>query len=244
MREQEIFERNYKGYKLVAIQQAPEHTEPPMVFDDFEANYPNVIIMGNRHFKYFGVESWFERIWEYFEYAKDTITDINNGVDDCYDSVEDYLNDYFPNMKGNGGKYEPERVETLVKILEKSYMCKRADFDSCLCQVISVMFDKNWEHTTLRGCCQGDWQDCYYCTEDNDEDIIEALEAYYFNTGDEYKVHFVDENGNIDEDECEYDYVYKYPEEKQLADNYGCKVEEIKFFKHNGYYKISNYEDE
>lgn len=244
MRKQEIFERNYKGYKLVAIQQAPEYTEPPLIFDYFEANYPNVIVMGNRDYKYYGVEPWFEKVWEYLEYAKDTITDINNGVDDCYDAVEDYLNDYFPNMKDGGGKYEQERADKLIKALEESYMCKRADFDACLCKILTIMFDKEWDYRTLRGVCQRDWQGCYYCTEDNNDDIIDALEAYYFNTGNEYQVYFVDENGNIDEDEYEYDYVYKYPEEQQLADNYGCKVTDIKFFKHSGYIRISKYEED
>lgn len=241
MKQQEIFARNYKGYKAVAIQQSPEYTAPPEVFDEFEFHYPNVIIMGNREYKYFGVERWFEIVWEYFEYAKDTITDIRNGVDDCYDSIEDYLNDYFPNMKSDGGKYESERAEKLIKALEESYMCKRSDFDDCLCNILTIMFDKEWDYRTLRGCVQRDWQGCYYRVDDNSEDVIDALEAYYFNTGNEYQVFPVDEDGNIDEDEYEYDYVYKWPEEKQLADNYGCKVEEIKFFRHNGYYRESKY---
>lgn len=58
-----------------------------------------------------------------------------------------------------------------------------------ICATLQALFNKRYEVTVLRGCCQDDWMTCYYAIDDIQYDYIRYIEAVMFNTGFEIMIH-------------------------------------------------------
>lgn len=61
--------------------------------------------------------------------------------------------------------------------------------DAIICATLQALFNKRYEVTVLRGCCQDDWMTCYYAIDDIQYDYIRYIEAVMFNTGFEIMIH-------------------------------------------------------
>lgn len=63
-----------------------------------------------------------------------------------------------------------------------------ADEEDAICEMLELMTGQAWETTTIRGCCQGDWQTMFYPA-DWTRESVEQFEIEYFNTGSEWTIH-------------------------------------------------------
>ena len=68
----------------------------------------------------------------------------------------------------------------------------RFDGEKRILRALHIVTGKRYDVRTIRGCCQGDWQDIYFPVDDYTRDALDILEADYFNTGTEW---IVDVNG-------------------------------------------------
>ena len=64
----------------------------------------------------------------------------------------------------------------------------RFDGEKRILRALHIVTGKRYETRTIRGCCQGDWQDIYYPVDDYTRAALDILEADYFNTGTEWIV--------------------------------------------------------
>lgn len=113
---------------------------------------------------------------------------------------------------------------------------------------VSRIMGEPYKQVTIRGCCQGDWQELY-CPASWTREQVQAFEAEYFNTGTEW---LVAEEASEDDDEstspqdvdtCSY-YDPMNDEEAfraMLAQEYGLDVSQVVLYAHDGYQKKARY---
>lgn len=105
---------------------------------------------------------------------------------------------------------------------------------------VSRIMGEPYKQVTIRGCCQGDWQELY-CPESWTREQVQVFEAEYFNTGTEWLV--AEEASEEDVDTCAY---YDTNNDNDaframLAQEYGLDVSQVVLCAHDGYQKIARY---
>lgn len=160
--------------KIYAKQVPPEYQESPLFFGDWPEN---VFVFGNRHY-----QSHAERL-EDIKRALEDISDVCDGY-----SYTNNLLDVIPD-RDDGREYtRPERLQ-LVRLAKNytEYSNSSDDENEILCDVLELITGRAWEYSTLRGCCQGDWQEIIYPAEYGRE-WLRNFETEYFNTGAEWRI--------------------------------------------------------
>lgn len=111
---------------------------------------------------------------------------------------------------------------------------------------VSRIMGEPYERTTIRGCCQGDWQRLY-CPASWKREQVQAFEAEYFNTGTEWLVaeeaSEEEPDGPEEVDTCSY-YDTANDEEAfraMLAREYGLDVSQVVLYAHDGYSRKARY---
>jgi hypothetical protein len=224
--------------KIYAKQVPPEYQESPLyAFDEWPEN---VYVFGNNRLN---------------EHA-DELRDIGRDLERIAETFEDIQHGYLPNEnlhavlwyhlpRGDGRGYSrAERLE-LVK-LARDYCEYGSDEDGILCRVLELITGREWENTTIRGCCQGDWQDIIYPAEYGRE-WLEAFEAEYFNTGTEWIIHDSDDEPEEPEDICGFSvYVTGWRDEdvrRTIADAAGGKPEDVILWEFDGWSRSASYKE-
>ena len=64
----------------------------------------------------------------------------------------------------------------------------RFDGEKRVLRALHIVTGKRYDVRTIRGCCQGDWQNVYFPVDDYTPAALDILEADYFNTGSEWIV--------------------------------------------------------
>ena len=64
----------------------------------------------------------------------------------------------------------------------------RFDGEKRVLRALHIVTGKRYDVRTIRGTCQGDWQNVYFPVDDYTRDALDILEADYFNTGSEWIV--------------------------------------------------------
>jgi hypothetical protein len=64
----------------------------------------------------------------------------------------------------------------------------RFDGEKRILRALHIVTGKRYDVRTIRGCCQGDWQNVYYPVDEYTPAALDILEADYFNTGTEWIV--------------------------------------------------------
>ena len=54
---------------------------------------------------------------------------------------------------------------------------------------LQALFNKRYEVTFIRGCCQDDWAKCFYAIDEINSKYLEYIEQVYFNIGVEIMIH-------------------------------------------------------
>lgn len=62
----------------------------------------------------------------------------------------------------------------------------RFDGEKRILRALHLVTGKRYEKRTIRGSCQGDWQEVYYPVADYTREALDILETEYFNTGTEW----------------------------------------------------------
>ena len=161
--------------KIYAKQVPPEYQESPLFIN--ECWPENVFVFGNRHFT--------DRAGrlEDIRQALDEICDICNGI-----SYYSKLSDVFP-ARDDGREYTRAERLQLVRLAKNyiEYSNSSSDEQKILCDVLELITGQKYDYTTIRGCCQGDWQDVIY-PEEYGREWLDHFESEYFNTGTEWSI--------------------------------------------------------
>lgn len=221
--------------KILAKQIPPEYQESPLFIEGFWPE--NVATFGNRDYK--------ERTFPLFDKTREALFHYNNGLLDWWDTFqcgnsygetwEGILNDLVPPI-GREAYTRHERKNIWPELALRADSLK--DQPRIMVEALELITGKKWATATIRGCCQGDWQEIIYPAEYGRE-WLNVFEIEYFNTGTEWQL---DPDG--DNISC---YVTAWKTEdikKELADAYGCKPEEITLLKFSGYTRSANWEEE
>ena len=163
--------------KIYAKQIPPEHQESPL----FQGDWPeSVFVFGNRSFN--DHSGRLEDIRRGLENIADSCDDMRSGCGwYAGESLEALLQDYLPREKPYT---RAERLRLRDLAME---FCDFRENET-LCNVLEIVTGTAWGWATIRGCCQGDWQEIIYPAEYGRE-WLEMFEAEYFNTGTEWIVH-------------------------------------------------------
>lgn len=205
---------------IVAWQVPPEEQDSGFeneIFDGIE-------IVGNRYFQ--------DYTSGMFAHLMEGITHAAFLADDEENSTEEILEDAGLS-KVDGSRWTTEELDKWRTNLMKD----RFDREECICTYLSLMTGHEWDHTTLRGVCQGDWQGCYYDTSTWTQASLDDLASRYFNTGTEWQI--------VDGEEEYYLYSTLYGEDNiraEIADSAGVEPEDVEMHIFAGYKRIPQYQ--
>lgn len=241
--------------KFYARQVPPEHqTSPLYLFSysrknglDLSEEYPGITLTGNRDFS--GYED------ENFRTARENIREAAEAWTDAALKQEFYFTKSgYPAWRVTGRNSKPKDDNgdpvTIRGILQE-YGIERpdgkqwtthqrhewkelfeeydADDAGDLCKALSLLTGKSYDWKYLRGCCQGDWIECYFPVDEYDRKRLDILEMEYFNTGSEWTVHDGDPDGDENND-CFSCYCYSWDDDgirEELAAAAGCSPEDL-----------------
>lgn len=228
---------------IYAKQVPPEYQESPLFWDE---NGPEGIeIFGNRHYKEY-TSALFGALPDNLDELCKEWEELQAGRS-WYRACDTWAEalDYFAAPEGRPEYTREERKTAWPALLAAWENHNGNDRNKLLCQALELITGRAWDYCTLRGCCQGDWQECIYPVDDWDGDALERLEAEYFNTGTEWIVH--DESGapagpgDINGFSV---YCTAWNDDgikKEIADAAGGSPEEVKLYKFTGFSRIANY---
>ena len=166
--------------KIYAKQVPPEYQESPLYTF---AEWPeNVYVFGNRYYNQHAER--LEDIRRALEDIADEWENLNNHCRGYYTSWIDALNDLFP-ARDDGREYNRAERTQIAALAEEYTETGTRDERAVLCDVLELITGRAWKYSTIRGCCQGDWQEIIYPAEYG-RDWLEAFETEYFNTGTEW----------------------------------------------------------
>lgn len=121
-----------------------------------EIDFEGVVIRGNRHYKDHEEASWWKE-------ALEIITDLDEYIEGDWEGI--YDDPLFKNIP-------KETTDAIVSAYAK---CKYSDDSEFIMKVANILHPElKLKIATIRGYCQGDWQDCIYA-EGEDVDYIEAI---------------------------------------------------------------------
>ena len=218
--------------KIYARQVPPEYQESPLQMCD---EWPeNVYVFGNRQF--------IERA-EGLQGIRDALEELAETWDDLQDGRHRYawswieaLDDLLPPGDTRKKYTRAERLE-LAKLAEEyahSYFWNDAEIRVIL-RVLEIVRGEEYTAATLRGCCQGDWQNIIYPASYGDA-FRDAFETEYFNTGTEWIIH---DGDDAPEDPEEIDgyamYCYSYDPRAEIAAETGTDPADVILYEFDGY---------
>lgn len=215
--------------KIYAKQVPPEFQESPLFYGD-EFWPENVFVFGNRDYNQHAdtlneLRTALENIVEVFD-------DMQQGqgwTDDLAYAIhcelpEEYRREYS----------RPERLK-MVELANEYCFAKSYEENDILCKVLELITGKTWDNSTIRGCCQGDWQEIIFPAEYGRE-WLEHFEAEYFNTGTEWIIDPDGDNISV--------YAHEWNNEgikKELAAAVGVEPENIIMQAFSGWTKTAAY---
>lgn len=217
--------------KIIAKQVPPEYQESPL----FHCDWPeNVFVFGNRHYNQHAER--LEELRAALEEIAEEWENINNHGRGYYNSWIDALNNLFP-ARDDGREYtRAERLE-LARLAREYCECSSNDENAYLCVVLEFITGREWNAATIRGRCQGDWQEIIYPAEYG-RDWLEAFETEYFNTGTEW---IIDPDGDAYSIYCtgwNNDLI-----RAEIAAAAGCDPGDIVLYTFTGWSRTGEYEE-
>lgn len=233
--------------KIYARQIPPEYQESPLFLDD--ASFHNINVRGNRNYTAHTSEL-FDRVHNALAYYSGGLLeawDDLTGGNSPYYTWADALADIVPE-EGRDPYTREERKHTWPNLAHAYNFAKNGrEENDLLCQALALVTGKPWEWRTLRGCCQGDWNEAFYCVEDWDRETLCAFEIEYFNTGTEWIIHD-EENEPEDPDDISGFSVYclgwnEDQIKREIAEYAGGSPENVTLYKFNGWTRTAIYEE-
>ena len=221
--------------KIYAKQVPPERQESPL-FNGCDDWPENVFVFGNRYYNQHAER--LEDIRRALEDIADEWENLNNHCRGYYTSWIDALNDLFP-ARDDGREYNRAERTQIAALAEEYTETGTRDERAVLCDVLELITGRAWKYSTIRGCCQGDWQEIIYPAEYG-RDWLEVFEAEYFNTGSEW---CVKEN---DDDPGYYQYCTGWNNDlirAEIASAAGCDPGDVILYAFTGWSLTAEYEE-
>lgn len=228
--------------KYIAKQVAPEYQESP--FCHMDASYiDGLIISGNRQFSEVNGTNTeaFERVLDVVESfeLQEILSDVEQGDHYWFETAEEAIYNMLPPDREGGKKYTAQELEEIENLV-RQYWSMQDDEDKFF-RLVEIVTGEKWASGTIRGCCQGDWNNIFYDTAKWDADSLRTIETEYFNTGAEFKVYPAD-----DKDDCVYVYVHSWntdEQKKEIAEQTptSCKPQEIELYLFDGWDRAPRY---
>lgn len=222
--------------KIYAKQISPEYQESPLFLGD-EFWPEGIILDGNRDYQsrtipaYDDIKRYFDEMAEEWE---------NDG---CYYTYEDGKHilhkckrEYTiaEHLRGYGFQREDGKAWTTKQQHEWRLLMEgeqAADSDEVILAALQLITGHKWDTTTIKGCCQGDWQTVYYDVEKWSREELDHFETEYFNTGSEWIVHDEKAEPESPEDISGYSvYCHGWNNDQikeEIAEAQGKKAEEV-----------------
>lgn len=234
--------------KYYVKQVDPAYQESPLDFIDWDDTmYPALVLTGNRDYKEQTVpafdlwrNNWADAAdhmaaWDAREDARCTDPEFDPDYWNlCYDTEREIIEDLL-HPQPSRGPYSEEEITRWKVILKDMSACPTSEEYRPTLIALDLITGGNWKLKTLHGCCQGDWQDCYYDSFQYGTTDIDLLEIAYFNLGTEWIVHDNDSIPQHPDDVCGYScYVYGYDYRKELAEIIGCDPADLVIYKYAG----------
>ena len=149
--------------KIYAKQVAPEYQESPLFMEEWPEN---VYVFGNRHYKEHGGE-YINNIKNSMYDAADELKALTCGGS-YYDSFIDILADIIP---APDNKKEYSRADRLKwRALLLNYDAGAITDDDAITTALELITGDEYDAATIRGCCQGDWNNIIYRGQCGDAD--------------------------------------------------------------------------
>ena len=145
--------------KIYARQISPEYQESPLFIGD-EFFPDNIAVFGNRDY----VEHLPEIVQRVREILNNgELADILENVKawgDWYKNATEAITEYLPPESGK--RYSTNAIHALRELTVNFSRCRSCEEDGIFCKVLSIVTGKKWDYSTIRGCCQGDWQEVFF----------------------------------------------------------------------------------
>ena len=149
-----------------------------------------------------------------------------------YKTATEAINDYL--RRYDGKPYSTNDIHTLKSLVEEYQTCRSDEENRIICAVLSLVTRKEYDYTTIRGCCQGEWNEVFYPVDKYSIEDIRTFETYYFNTGSEWIIHDSNEEPENPEDIEGYSmYCVTYDVRKEIAESEGVKPEDVVLYEYH-----------
>ena len=221
--------------RVYAKQVPPEYQESPLFMEDWPED---VYVFGNRSYNQHAER--LEEIRAALQELADIWEDLTSGAPQYYYSWIDALNDILPPDYERGEYTRAERLQ-LAKLAAQFEWCGSGAENDILCDVLELITGRQWENNTIRGCCQGDWQEIIYPAEYG-RAWLEEFETEYFNTGEEWRIN----EGDPDSGDNYYFYSHGWNDDlirQEIAEAAGVNPGDVVLFKFTGWSRSASYEE-
>lgn len=228
--------------KIYAKQVRPEYQESPFYLWGAADAYPGVMFDGNRHYNSHTTPEYDAIITGLDELTNTLDYNGNFLYGRWYENITEAVRDLMP-APLHKPRYSTRNIKEWRLIAHEWYETK--DQNALICRALQLVTGKEYEYITIRGTCQGDWQEILFPVEEYDRDALAILEADYFNTGTEWIIH--DENSEPEgpEDISGYSlYCYGWNVDQirqEIADAAGAAPEAVTMYEYAGVYTIPKY---
>lgn len=224
--------------KYYVVQIDPESQESPLMIDGLWPD--DLAAFGNRHYQT-EIPTNIEPIKEALD--QEEVYDFLESpaeIKEFFGTATKMMHQYFERKKPYSTK-EVHQLKQLVKDYAEGRDC---DKDETLCKVLNIVLGGHWKDTTIRGCCQGDWQNVIY-KEETHPGGIKWFESEYFNEGSEWMVHDGDDVPETPQDITGYTvYCHEYGEDsirEELSKAIGCDPADIVMYIFDRYARVPIY---
>ncbi len=231
--------------KVYAKQVPPEYQESPIYN---EGCFPdNIAVCGNRDFNSYAPKIFYtvRTVLEYgqladiLEYPKDWLGWYKNATEAIMDNLP----------PKHGKKYSTNAIHVLRNLVIDDCFHSYGHENEILCKVLSIVTGKKWDFRVIRGCCQGEWQNCFYPVDDWSSEDLKRFEIEYFNTGTQWLV----DDGKFCPDTDSPLYINGYSVyctawnldgiKQEIANIAGTKPADVTLYAFDGYVKTPKYRE-
>lgn len=196
--------------------------------------FPDVIITGNDDLIGYNTDnSLYSNICDAINYYDfyDQLEAISLYDNDIYHTYKECVEDYL-NIKVSAAQ---ARLIKNRLLNNRSYRTRfYSDDDIIIADIMSIVTGHKYEWSTIRGYCQGDWQEVLYPADKyNARDLLDELEGYYF-TGSDYVITIYED----DEEKhwyCAFFWQDNDTIKEFVAEDCGCSVDDVHLFYISGY---------
>lgn len=138
---------------------APELQESPLFNDDLFPD--NITLTGNRCYNSHETEL-FSRVYEVLQAGElaEALEHIKTGgyKSGWYKTATEAIDDLLWPEKEH---YTTRDIHALKELVKQYTVCSCSNKNSLICSVLSIVSGVKYDWKTLRGCCQGDWIECF-----------------------------------------------------------------------------------